>query len=126
MEIRGQSAFAAVVRGVARHAHWYGPALIGLFLLQALWMRFTLGHWPVVYRDVAEGPVAVALEALTSWSVVGLIVGSPVLFLLLLASWALYGPRRAVIQATVLVACAALLVAAVVVNPVGFPEWWLD
>ena len=89
-------------------------------------MRVSLGHWPVVYRDVATGPIGVALEALTSWVLMGLIFGSPVLFLLLLASWALHGPRRVALQATVLVGCLALLVAAVVVNPFGFPEWWLD
>lgn len=126
MDAHGQAPFAKVARAASDRVHWYGPATIGLFLLQAFWMRLSLGRWPVVYRDVATGPVGISLEALTGWAFTGLFFGYPVLILLLFASWEFRGPKRAAFQALVLVVTVAILVTAYIVNPVGFPEWWID
>ena len=105
---------------------WSAVVLIALFVGEAAWLRATLGHWPVVYRDQAEGAVATAFEASTSWLLVGLFFATPVWGVSLVAVAILMG-RRTVLQRIVLFAgSAGLLMAAAILNPFGFPEWWAD
>jgi hypothetical protein len=97
-----------------------------LLAAEAASLRLVLGHWPVVYRDQPTGLLTGALDMATSFLVTLLFLGSPVWLASLWPVW-LQGRERGVIRSVVpLLASAAILLAAVMVNPWGFPEWWLD
>lgn len=111
---------------VNRILSWSAPLLIVLFLVEALWLRGSLGHWPVVYRDQANGAVAAALEASTGCLAVGLFLAAPIWAVSLVCVAFLRGRGTAMRRLVLFAGSAALIVAGVVLNPVGFPEWWLD
>jgi hypothetical protein len=103
------------------------PAVsIGLFTVQALWMRSSLGRWPVVYRDIAAGGVAVALDWLTSAGLMAVLFGAPLWALSLAAAWRTLGRDRAAVRVGIHVGALVVLLVVKIVNPYGFPEWWLD
>lgn len=100
--------------------------LIGLFTVEALWLRFTLGHWPVVYRDLATGTVATVLEWLTTAGLLVVFFGFPVWALSLVAAWGDGGLRRVLLRTGTYLGGIGILLLVNVMNPFGFPEWWLD
>jgi hypothetical protein len=111
---------------VNRVLSWAAVVLVALFVAEAASLRFALGHWPVLYRDQPPGRLGGALDAGTSLLFTALFVATPVWCASLWPVW-LQGRTRGVVRSLVLfLGSIALLVAAVILNPGGFPEWWLD
>src|SRR6185369_8588066 len=113
---------AIVNRGLSRAA----VVLVILFVAEAASVRFALGHWPVLYRDQPPGRLGGALDAGTSVLVTALFVATPLWCASLLPVWLHEGRRGLVRNLVLFLGSAALLVVAVILNPGGFPEWWLD
>jgi branched-subunit amino acid transport protein len=105
----------------------YAPyALLAALLAQALWMRSTLGRWPVVYTDEARGLVATALDASTVYLAVVILLGLPVWALSLLAVALLSGKRALLNRVVFFLGALSLLLAAQHWDVTGFMSWWLD
>ena len=100
--------------------------LIVCFVAQAAWVRGTLGHWPVVYRDDATGVVAAWLHGQTSWGLLVVLYTVPVWFISLAAPWKRGGRRWLIRHSAFFLGAIAVLIVVNIINPFGFPEWWLD
>ena len=100
--------------------------LILVFVAQAAWVRGTLGHWPVVYRDDATVVVAGWLDRVTSWGVLAVLYSVPVWLISLAAPWKSGGRLWLIRHSSLFLGAIAILLVVDVLNPFGFPEWWLD
>lgn len=100
--------------------------LIVLFVAEAAWVRGTLGHWPVVYRDDATGVVAAWLHSLASWGVLTVVYSVPLWIISIAAPWKSGGRQWLIRHSALFLGAIAVLIVVNLINPFGFPEWWLD
>jgi hypothetical protein len=105
---------------------WATVLLVTLLVCEALWLRATLGHWPVVYRDPVDGVLGNVLDASTSWLLVTLFFGFPLWAVSIVALLCTIDRKEAATRFFTFGLCAVLILGAWQFNPMGFPEWWLD
>jgi hypothetical protein len=100
--------------------------LIVLFTVEAVWLRWSLGRWPTLYRDNPVDDFGKWLDLLTGLGFMALFVSVPLWALSLAGAWSTGGRRRALLRTGTYLGAIALLILAFVVNPFGFPSWWID
>ena len=100
-------------------------ALLLVQVCEAISLRLSLGHWPLVYRDEARGFSAL-LHLATFLLVILLAVGTLPWLISLHAVKIGDGRRRVLVRVAEFIGGLAALWIIARLNPFGFPEWWAD
>jgi hypothetical protein len=100
--------------------------LLALFVLLAAWMRSTLGHWPVVYRDETTHGPALWLAMTIGRLAPALPLSIPLWALSLVGPWKWRGGVTLLTHFALYAGGIGLLILCATANPFGFAEWWFD